>query len=180
MNRAEHFAFLARYNQWMNAKVFEAALQLPPADLHLDRRAFFGSIFGTLNHVAVGDTLWLRRFARHPANFPSLALALDQLEDPAGLQITLFPDLAPLAAYRERLDQLILDFTAELSDASLDADLQFRTTNGIDHRKGFHGVLMHFFNHQTHHRGQASALLTQAGSDVGVTDLLVLVPSAAG
>lgn len=175
MTRTEHFAFLAQYNQWMNAKVYAAASQLTPAELHLDRRAFFGSIFGTLNHVAVGDTLWLRRFAQHPACFPSLRQAAQLLEDPAGLQVTLFPDLAPLTAYRETLDRLINAFTAELAEADLDTDLAFRSTNGVDHRKDFHGVLMHFFNHQTHHRGQASTLLTQAGVDVGVTDLLVLL-----
>ncbi|MCF5173611.1 DinB family protein, partial [Pseudomonas canadensis] len=69
MNRTEHIALMANYNQWMNRKLYDAALTLTDAELARDRRAFFGSILGTLNHLALGDTVWLKRFAQHPAGY---------------------------------------------------------------------------------------------------------------
>ena len=59
MNRLEHIVLMADYNQWMNRKVYAAASQLTDAELTTDRQAFFGSILGTLNHLALGDTVWL-------------------------------------------------------------------------------------------------------------------------
>ena len=52
-------------------------------------------------------------------------------------------------------------------------------TKGIVGRRKFSSLVLHFFNHQTHHRGQATTLLFQAGQDVGVTDLLMLIPNEA-
>jgi uncharacterized damage-inducible protein DinB len=49
---------------------------------------------------------------------------------------------------------------------------------GMKQCKALGPLLTHFFNHQTHHRGQASTLLHQFGVDVGVTDLLALIPDA--
>ncbi|MEC8081230.1 MAG: DinB family protein, partial [Pseudomonadota bacterium] len=66
-----HFELLATYNQWMNNKVYEAALRLENTELTKDRGAFFGSILGTLNHIYVGDIIWLKRFSSHPTS-PSL------------------------------------------------------------------------------------------------------------
>ena len=36
-------------------------------------------------------------------------------------------------------------------------------------------AVTHFFNHQTHHRGQATTLLMQFGIDPGATDLVFMV-----
>lgn len=66
MSLKQHFDLLASYNQWMNSKVYEATSQLTATDLAKDRGAFFGSILGTLNHIVVGDTIWLKRFAQTP------------------------------------------------------------------------------------------------------------------
>lgn len=176
MKRTEHLCLMARYNQWMNAKLYQAAMILPEAQIVLDRQAFFGSILGTLNHLLAGDTIWLKRFARHPAQ--PLALApLQQVALPQDLKTLLFPDLRGLWQQRQWLDQLILDFSQSLSDADLDSSLHYTNTKGVVAERDFHALLVHFFNHQTHHRGQASTLLTQAGVDVGDTDLLMLIPS---
>lgn len=68
MELQPHFALMAFYNQWMNAKVYDAASKLTAAELNEERGAFFGSIFGTLNHIVVADTIWLKRFATHPSS----------------------------------------------------------------------------------------------------------------
>ncbi len=174
MNRMEQLKLLATYNRWMNEKVYAACRNLPEAELQRDCGAFFKSIFGTLNHLAVGDTLWLKRFANFVptmANHPTLP----QLASPTSLDGHLFESFEQLAAYRLLLDAFILDLVDVIPDAMLDQPFSFVTTKGVPVTKDFFGTLTHFFNHQTHHRGQTTTLLTQQGVDVGVTDLLMLL-----
>ncbi|WP_311201213.1 DinB family protein, partial [Pseudomonas protegens] len=88
MNRTEHLGLMARYNQWMNAKLYNAAMSLPEGQIVLDRQAFFGSILGTLNHLLAGDTIWLKRFAQHPTQYAALA-PLQQVALPQDLKTLL-------------------------------------------------------------------------------------------
>ncbi|WP_164557933.1 damage-inducible protein DinB [Massilia atriviolacea] len=169
---------MARYNAWMNQAVYDAAATLPAHDLAAERGAFFGSLLGTLNHLVAADTIWLRRFAAHPTHFSALEPVL-ALPAPAGLGAIHSADLALLGAHRRMLDQLIGAWTAQLLDADLDHVLDYASTTGIRSHKRFGDLLLHFFNHQTHHRGQASTLLSQAGVDLGVTDLLMLIENVA-
>jgi uncharacterized damage-inducible protein DinB len=94
---------------------------------------------------------------------------------PAGLAHRYSDDLGTLLAHRVRLDAIIAALAAELADSDLAQPLAYRNARG-DCRKQFGGLLLHLFNHQTHHRGQASTLLSQAGADIGVTDLLEWIP----
>lgn len=174
MNRTQQIALMATYNQWMNQKVYEAARSLSDEDLLADRRAFFGSIFGTLNHLVLGDIVWLKRFARHPAGHSALA-PLSTLDVPSRLDQLAFSDIRELSARREWLDQIIIDWAQALSESDLDQQLHYRNMAGTATSKNFYSLLVHFFNHQTHHRGQVTTLLTQAGRDVGDTDLIGLV-----
>jgi len=176
MSRLTHIRLMAEYNQWMNAKVYASAMSLPDAVLNADKGAFFGSILGTLNHLVVADTIWLQRFATHPAGFRTLAL-VRKLPTPTSLNQILETSVQDLAAHRSRLDQWIVDWTHEMRDAVLDQGLRYANLKGVVATRDFFSLLMHFFNHQTHHRGQTTTLLSQAGVDVGVTDLLVLVPN---
>ena len=174
MNRTEHIALMANYNQWMNRKLYDAALTLTDAELAMDRQAFFGSILGTLNHLALGDTVWLKRFAQHPAGFSALA-PMQTVATPADLKQLAFADMRELATYRTWLDQLIVDWSNTVQETDLDHRLHYSNMRGVTADKDFFSLLVHFFNHQTHHRGQATTLLTQAGLDVGTTDLLALI-----
>jgi uncharacterized damage-inducible protein DinB len=174
VNRIDQLALMASYNQWMNRKVYDAAGKLSHAELVEDRRAFFGSILGTLNHLALGDTVWLKRFALHPAGFTALA-PLSAIATPQDLKQLAFKDLHQLAARRAWLDQLIIDWAPTLQGADLDHRLHYHNMRGMAADKNFYSLLVHFFNHQTHHRGQVTTLLSQAGQDVGDTDLLALI-----
>ena len=174
VNRIEHIALMATYNQWMNRKVYDAASTLTYAQLTQDRQAFFGSILGTLNHLMLGDTVWLKRFAEHPAHFAALA-PLNGIATPGDLKQLAFANLAELSAHRAWLDQLIIDWASSLHESHLDQRLRYHNMRGVAAEKPFFGLLVHFFNHQTHHRGQVTTLLSQAGVDVGVTDLLALI-----
>ncbi|UGQ47918.1 DinB family protein [Massilia endophytica] len=175
MDRTSHVRHMARYNQWMNEKIYEAAGTLSAEALNLDRKAFFGSIMGTLNHLMVADTVWLKRFAMHPSAYAVLE-PVRQLPFPAALGEPLFTDFAELRAQRARFDELIIVFADSIPDADLDCALAYSSFKGVPSRRIFFSLLMHFFNHQTHHRGQVTTLLSQEGIDVGATDLLLLVP----
>jgi uncharacterized damage-inducible protein DinB len=176
MSERAHFALLAHYNEWMNAALYGAAAKLPREGLLAERGAFFGSLAGTLNHIVAGDTIWLRRFALHPARHAALQPLLE-LPAPAGLTAIHSSDLAELFAHRQMLDAVIRQWAATLADDDLEHTLVYKNSKGVESRKRYGSLVLHFFNHQTHHRGQASTLLSQAGVDVGVTDLLALIPN---
>ena len=175
MGNGSHIVLLASYNEWMNAKLYNAAGKLPSHELSGDRKAFFGSLIGTLNHIAVADTIWLKRFATHPSNHSALD-SVRKLRAPLALNEMLFPDLQELFSYRKMLDEIIKHWVTALTDEDLAHVLRYGNTKGVPAKKSFYSLVMHFFNHQTHHRGQATTLLFQAGVDVGVTDLLALIP----
>ena len=80
MNNCKQVILMASYNEWMNTKVFEAAGRLAHDEIAQDRGAFFGSLLGTLNHIAVADTLWLRRFSTLPGEQAALR-PLDDMPD---------------------------------------------------------------------------------------------------
>lgn len=174
MPTREDIVLLASYNADMNGRLYAAAATLPQEALDADRGAFFGSIMGTLNHIVAGDTVWLRRFMEHPSDFASLK-PMAGIPAPSGLAHRYSDDLASLREQRVRLDAIITAFSAEVSDSDLAQPLSYRNARG-DNRKHFGSLLLHFLNHQTHHRGQASTLLTQSGVDIGVTDLLEWIP----
>ena len=175
----EFTRLMARYNQWMNQRLYQAASRLGADQLHQDQGAFFGSVFGTLQHIAVADTLWLLRFPTHPAGFASLA-PLQNGPKPTALNQPLFAHWADLQAYRQQLDATLVAWSQEIEPAHMAHPLNYVNTAGIKQCKLFAPLVTHFFNHQTHHRGQASTLLHQFGVDVGVTDLLALIPDAIG
>ena len=177
MSRSSHIRLMAAYNAWMNARLYEAAATLPAAALAADKGAFFGSILGTLNHLVNGDTIWLKRFAEHPAGHTALA-PVRPLPMP-GLATQGFSAIQPLAAHRRWLDGVISDWAAQLAEADLDHVLHYTNTKGDPFARDFFSLTMHFFNHQAHHRGQVTTLLSQEGVDMGGTDLLNLIPIAA-
>lgn len=159
---SERFATLARYNRWMNERLYAACAGLPDAVRREDRGAFFRSIHGTLNHGLLGDRLWMGRFLDRPFAVRSL----DQ---------ELHADFDELRRERAVTDAEIESWAAELREEALAAPFAFRSVSpGRDHVFPLWLLVTHFFNHQTHHRGQLSTLLSQCGVDPGVTDLIWL------
>ena len=178
MSLSQHFVLMADYNRWMNTKVYEATSLLNVAALHAGRGAFFGSVFGTLNHLLVADTIWLQRFSAHPARFAALA-PIGALPSPRSLSEPLHADLAALWAARQRMDGVIVALSAGAGESDYAQPLAYTNRAGQTFVRQFGPLMQHFFNHQTHHRGQATTLLSQTGVDVGVTDLLALIPDSA-
>ncbi|MFT7690776.1 MAG: putative damage-inducible protein DinB [Porticoccaceae bacterium] len=173
-----HLEILGRYNQCLNSKIYLAASQLSEKGLAENHGAFFGSILGTLNHIMVGDIIWLKRFAKHPSSMVSLS-GVVELPDPTSLDQIVCNDFASLHSLRVWLDKQIIDWLAEITDSDLDNIIDYKTTMGETHRKQYDSLILHFFNHQTHHRGQISTLLSQLCIDIGATDLLGVIPEEA-
>jgi uncharacterized damage-inducible protein DinB len=177
VSRTAHLRLMASYNQWMNERLYASAAVLSAEALSADRKAFFGSILGTLNHIATGDILWLQRFASHPVQYAALA-HVAAMPKPAALDDMHAADLAGLWKLRRDLDQSTLALADEVHEEELDQPISWVNRKGIAMRREFFPLLVHFFNHQTHHRGQVTTLLSQEGIDMGSTDLLELIPQA--
>jgi uncharacterized damage-inducible protein DinB len=173
MQLIDHVRQMAEYNHWMNQKLYDACEKLSVDQLSENRGAFFGSVLGTLNHIMVADTIWLKRFAA--AGVCSLEV-MDAIPYPESLDAVLFNKLPELRARREHLDQVILAFGSLATEEALQAVISYKSLKGVAFNKIFFNLLMHVFNHQTHHRGQISTLLSQVGIDIGVTDLAALIP----
>ncbi len=155
-----HFDMFAGYNAWANRRLYEAAAGLTDAQYRQDRGAFFKSVHGTLNHLLVGDRVWMHRFTGEGT-------------PPACLDQILFEDLVGLRAAREAEDRRIVDYVKGLDEQRLAGIIRYRrVTSPETVEQPLALALAHFFNHQTHHRGQAHALLTQLVGRAPELDLL--------
>ena len=153
----------ARYNRWQNMSIYAAAATLPDGTRKRNMGAFFKSLHGTLNHLLVADRLWLDRLEGHPSTITSLSEEL-------------YNDFDELTRQRISCDDRVDRWVASLTDATLADALTYRRMSGdkAEMTLPMTTVMMQFFNHQTHHRGQAGTLLMQCGVDVGVTDMPML------
>ena len=160
---------MAQYNAEMNRRLYDAAALLSDAERKADRGAFWKSIHGTLTHILWGDTQWMSRFD----NWAKPDVAIKQSSG-------MIDDFDTLRARRIKADADIQSWAAGVDDAWLAEDLVwFSGAAQKEMRRTKGPLVVHFFNHQTHHRGQAHALLTECGQDTGDTDLFLVVPDAA-
>ena len=162
-----YFQRFARYNAWANRRLYEACGSLGAGELAAARPAFFGSISRTLNHILVADRVWMSRFDSTPLDIVSL----DQV---------LFEDFAALRQAREAEDARIQAYMSGLTGDALDGDLSYRNMAGTPKRTNLRWAIAHFFNHQTHHRGQAHCLLSGTAVPPPPLDLLYFLPEDRG
>ncbi|MCB8822754.1 DinB family protein [Microvirga rosea] len=154
-----YFAMLAAYNAWCNQRLYDVVAGLSSEEYKADRGAFFKSIHGTFNHLLVADRIWMKRFT-------------GKGEAPSRLDEILFEEFGSLRDARWKEDERILSYVDGLSDADLTARLQYSAlSNPKLIEQPLASVLLHFFNHQTHHRGQAHALVTSLGHEAPSLDL---------
>jgi uncharacterized damage-inducible protein DinB len=157
---------MAAYNAEMNRRLYRAAAQLSEDERRQPRGAFWGSIHGTLTHILWGDRQWMSRFDNWP-----------KPETPIKQSASMIEDFVELAREREQADGYITRWAYKIDDAWLAEDLVWFSGAADREMRAPRGLLVsHFFNHQTHHRGQAHAMLTAAGQATGDTDLFLLVP----
>ena len=155
---------MAAYNVWQNNGLYRVVQAMDEADVRADRGAFFGSIFGTLNHLLWGDLLWMSRFDGGPAQSPVIA-------DSAAFTAT----VGDGADQRVRTDARIVTWAAGVTASDLSGDFTwFSGSLNAEVAKPTATCITHFFNHQTHHRGQLHAMLTATGQTPDATDLVFM------
>jgi uncharacterized damage-inducible protein DinB len=174
MNRVDFVRQMSEYNEWMNSKICACALGMTHSQLIEDRKAFFGSILATLNHLVIADTIWLKRFATHPAQYEALS-PLQEFPLPNTSDLLRFSDIQSFTSHRKLLDAIICAWAVSTSEADFDYNLRYTNSQGITSSKNFFGLAMHLFNHQTHHRGQITTMFSQTGIDLGSTDLVAIM-----
>jgi uncharacterized damage-inducible protein DinB len=168
MITVEFVRLMAAYNSEMNRRIYAGAERLTDAQRREDRGLFWKSLHGTLNHLLWADRQWMSRLDGWPPN------TIPNPQSP-----TLIDDFAALREERVKADAKIEDFAARIDDEWLAQDLVWYSGAAKrEMRRGKRGLMVHFFNHQTHHRGQAHAALTMCGVDPGDTDLFLVVKGA--
>jgi len=152
------FRRFARYNTLANERLYAACAALTDEERRRDRRGFFGSIHGTLNHILVGDRVWMARFEGGAA--PS-----------TNLDAELYRGFTELSAARAAEDQRIETYIAGMAVSDLEREIAYENNEGRQFCDPVSLALPHFFNHQTHHRGQVHDMLSQIGPNPLVLDM---------
>jgi uncharacterized damage-inducible protein DinB len=161
---------MAAYNSEMNRRLYAAASRLSDEERRRDRGAFWGTLHNTLVHILWGDGQWMSRFdgwERPPT----------PIRESGGMLV----DYGELCTRRVDADARIEDWARRVDDAYLARDMTW--FSGAAQREvsaPYRLLVTHFFNHQTHHRGQAHALITAAGEKTEDTDLFLVVPQIVG
>src|SRR4051812_37467348 len=160
MTLSAHFRMFGGYNEWANQRLYEAAAQLSDEQYRADRGAFFKSVHGTLNHLLATDRIWMARFTGAG-------------DAPASLDAILFERVEELRAAREAEDRRILSYVDGLDEARMAGTIRYRRVSAPEwFEQQLAPALAHWFNHQTHHRGQVHALLTGLVGEAPELDLL--------
>lgn len=141
------FQQLAAYNSWANARLYEAALALPEELYRADVGVYFQSLHRTLNHLLLTDRLWLTRLTGVG-------------EQPKRLDDILYEDRLELARARVAEDSRLIALVSGYDEATLARPHAYQTTSGKPQEQQLSDILLHLFNHQTHHRGQAHSCLS--------------------
>ena len=166
MISVEHVRTMARYNEWQNRSLYAAADGISEVERQKERGAFFGTIHNTLSHLMWGDQQWMSRFAPEKVEKPPLLVRAN----PGN-----YPDWADLKRRRVAFDQLIIDWADAIDPSWIYGDLTWYSgiaKKEVTRPRWF--LVVHFFNHETHHRGQVHAMLTAAGAKPDDTDLMLM------
>ena len=164
----DYFMMFAAYNRWANERLYQAVTDLTPEEFNTDKGAFFGSLSGTLNHVLLADQIWMRRFTG-TGNAPT------------GLDGIVHAEFADLWNARREEDERIFDWISSLTEQQLAGEITYTPiTNPVTITQRLAPTLFHFFNHHTHHRGQAHMTLTALGKPSLALDLIYFQRSEDG
>jgi uncharacterized damage-inducible protein DinB len=160
------FPLMARFNQWANARLYGAVARLPEEDYRAERGLFFGSVHRTLNHLLVVDRLWTRRIEGEPHGIASLDMVLHD-------------SFAELGRARAEEDRRLIRQVDALDEAGLRRLVRYRRIIGTGEQETrCDHILITLFNHQTHHRGQVHAALTQCGIEPPPLDVIYFLDEA--
>jgi uncharacterized damage-inducible protein DinB len=175
MSLAKNFKMMSLYNQRINTQLLGCCLNLSNEVLNKDTNSFFPSIIAYWNHLLFGDLILLSRIASNDiAQLNDQALSI--FPSPKSPQDIYHTQIKELAKLREQVDVVIVDYCANLTDEACGKLITYTTTEGELITKVVADITQHLFNHQTHHRGQLTCVLSQSGVNYGCMDLPVIVP----
>jgi len=158
MYSGNHYQLMAEYNRWMNERLYAICADISDVDRRRDRGAFFRSVHGTLNHLYHGDQAWIGRFTNRPFV--------------ATIGHEFFATFEELRMAHKKLDDEIVAWAQTLSEDWLQSPSTYTSSvDGKTRTLPTWVLVVHMFNHQTHHRGQLTTLLKQLGVDPGITDI---------
>ncbi|WP_319520100.1 DinB family protein [uncultured Martelella sp.] len=164
----QHYRMFAAYNAWANGLIYDEAAELSDEQRKRDLGAFFRSIHATLNHVLYADRVWMTRFS-------------GKATGPVKLDTILHDDFASLRHDRSMEDEKIIALIDGLDQTSLQGTFSYQRGNPPEsYTDRLATTLAHFFNHQTHHRGQVHGMLTMLGQPSLSLDLVYFLRSENG
>lgn len=161
----QYFRTLARYNAWANTRLYDACARLSDAERRADRKAFFGSIHGTLNHLLAGDRIWMGRIQHREHGITHL-------------DVILYDDFEMLRQARAAEDAAMIAYMDGLAPDDMLTILEYQSFTAGKGKTPLPLIMGHMFNHQTHHRGQVHAMLTQTAVPAPSLDLLLYLRAA--
>lgn len=178
MNSVQHFCLMAKHNKRMNQQFIQAARTLTRSALILDRGVKHSSIMGVFNFMMVSDLFWLWRFSQAHSGTASMLLSgLSKFPVPVTFEDQLFMDFSSYTQQREKLDDLILNWSEkELSEHSFAQLLTYSDVKGSGSRRHYGELISHFYNQQTYYRGQLATLFSQLGIDIENPEFLQDLP----
>ena len=166
-----NFQNLANYNQWANNELCRHLTEMDSDVLYKDYGTFFSSVFLTFHHILNCDLIWLNRFSKLPCDY-ELASDLDIYIIPNSVLAINYANLDELLSVRRNLDKTIIQWIEGLREDIIQTDIKYNNISGKRINASSCGLITHFFNHQTHHRGQITTMLSQSGDNTYNLDYL--------
>ncbi len=175
MGLSSNFRMLAVYNQRMNDQLLKVCEKLSSDQLHQETGSFFSSVMSYWNHLLFGDLIMLQRLIATDLACIDTRI-LESLPIAKSVNDTFVSSLEELKELRSRVDDIYIQITQEFEEGDCERIVRYITTEGTKIERNVGEFCQHIFNHQTHHRGQLTCILSQFGLDFGCTDLPVIVP----
>ena len=179
MSLANNFRMMSHYNQRMNDQLLNFCYKLSVADLNKETHSFFSNVISYWNHIIFGDLIMLKRLGLNDIGGLSFA-TFANFPEPKSANDIYHTTMSELLLLRQQLDEVIVQCFADLNDRDCLALISYKTTEGVAITKSVADFCQHLFNHQTHHRGQLTCILSQLGVDYGCMDLPIIVPEGSG
>lgn len=148
----------ARYNEITNIKMNEIISELSSEQWERQFNGYFNSIKSMCNHIYICDFNWLKRFSNlRPFKFISNSMFKQTL----GFDEVVLESIQDYKEKRDKLDISINEFVNELRGEDIEKDLKYIDSHGKEYKRNFGGLILHMFNHETHHRGMISIYLEE-------------------
>ena len=168
---------LYAYNDWANQRMFAALEKLTEEQLMATRVSSFPSIWESAFHIVAAEWIWLKRWqglsphasVANPDVSAGVWDGLTPSDAPRAAQLKELPVLRNLASDIERERQ---EFLNGFTDVTLQESFHYIDMTGGPRSEPLVNLMLHLFNHGTHHRGQVNTLLRQAGCQAVPLDMI--------